>query len=429
MKHTLHEIELKNGAKGLLINVPDATVMTYEINFVAGDFLCEPEKWETAHIMEHMALGANQAFRSSRKFNAIFEQNGAYNNASTGPYDMNYEAECADFEWQRILDLMLLAITKPLFLEKEFTAEFGNVQEELAQRSNSHSVQLNLKLREMYGFCSRTFQDRQKLIKNVTLDDIRKHYKKTHYIKNMRFVIAGNINPERRDVIIKMLEKMDLPEGDVKIEHPIEVPIKLKKALYIQNKTVPNMHFYFDTFSTKGKLTEPETDSVYLVNNVLTGTLHSRILGRAREKGLVYGIGSNWYWSKGYTGWWIGAQVSRQNAPALFDVVVREVRRVLNGNISYSDLKASKEYALGVHQRSIQTVSQLSSMYTGKYFSLGEYEHVDAIPARLRGVTRPRAISSFSKLFEEKVYGLGFLGTVPANERKVLDDKIASIWN
>ncbi len=429
MKHTLKEIELNNGAKGLLIHVPDASVMTFEINFVAGDFLCEPGKWETAHIMEHMALGANHLFRSSRKFNAIFEQNGAYNNASTGPYDMNYEAECADFEWQRILDLMLLAISKPLFLEKEFIAEFGNVKEELAQRSNNHSTQLNLKLRELYGFCSLTFQDRQKLIDNVTLEDIRKHYKKTHYIHNMRFVIAGNIDSVRRDIITKMLEKMDLPEGDEKIEHPLEVPKNLKKPLYIPNKTVPNMHFYFDTFTTVGKLSEPETDSIYLVNNVLTGTLHSRILGRAREKGLVYGIGSNWYWSKGYTGWWIGAQVSRNNAPALFDVVTREIRQVLHGKLSPADLKAAKEYALGVHQRNLQTVSQLSSMYTGKYFSLGEVEHIDAIPARLRGVTRSRAISSFSKLFEEQVYGLGFLGTVPTEERQVLSDKIASIWN
>jgi hypothetical protein len=52
-----------------------------------------------------------------------FEKNGAYNNASTSSYDISYEAECADFEWDRILGLLLTAITKPLFLKEEFEAE------------------------------------------------------------------------------------------------------------------------------------------------------------------------------------------------------------------------------------------------------------------------------------------------------------------
>ena len=33
MKHTVKEVKLKNGAKGLIIHIPDALVMTYDINF------------------------------------------------------------------------------------------------------------------------------------------------------------------------------------------------------------------------------------------------------------------------------------------------------------------------------------------------------------------------------------------------------------
>ena len=73
-------------------------------------------------------LGANELIPKARTFQAEFEKNGAYNNASTGLYDITYEAECADFEWQRMLELMVTAITKPLFLREEFKAEFGNVR-------------------------------------------------------------------------------------------------------------------------------------------------------------------------------------------------------------------------------------------------------------------------------------------------------------
>ena len=131
MKHTVEKVKLSNGAEGLLIDIPDASVMTFEFNFRAGEYLVDPKKWETPHIMEHVLLGANKKYPKARMFQAEFEKNGAYNNASTGVYDITYEAECADFEWERILDLMLLAISQPLFLQEEFYAELGNVQEEL----------------------------------------------------------------------------------------------------------------------------------------------------------------------------------------------------------------------------------------------------------------------------------------------------------
>ncbi len=65
MKHIVEEITLKNGAKGLFIHVTDATVMSLEINFRAGDFLTPPKKWETAHLMEHLLLGANKTHPKS----------------------------------------------------------------------------------------------------------------------------------------------------------------------------------------------------------------------------------------------------------------------------------------------------------------------------------------------------------------------------
>ena len=94
--------------------------------------------------MEHVLLGANELIPKARDFQAEFEKNGAYSNASTGVYDITYEAECADFEWERILELMLVAITKPLFLRDEFKAEYGNVKDELTARSNNHFRTLSL---------------------------------------------------------------------------------------------------------------------------------------------------------------------------------------------------------------------------------------------------------------------------------------------
>jgi secreted Zn-dependent insulinase-like peptidase len=85
VKHTVEEIILKNGAKGLLVHVPDAMVLDVYLNFRAGEYLVDRDKWEAPHLMEHVLLGANDIYPRARDFQAVVEQNGAYSNASTGP--------------------------------------------------------------------------------------------------------------------------------------------------------------------------------------------------------------------------------------------------------------------------------------------------------------------------------------------------------
>jgi hypothetical protein len=93
MKHTVEEVKLKNGARGLLIDVPDATVMSSQFHFRAGNrYVRNKEIYETAHVMEHMAFGANEKFRSEHAYEQEFTKNGAYHNAYTSDYAMVYEA-------------------------------------------------------------------------------------------------------------------------------------------------------------------------------------------------------------------------------------------------------------------------------------------------------------------------------------------------
>jgi predicted Zn-dependent peptidase len=427
MKHSVTEITLENGIAGLLIHVPDASVMTFECNFRAGEYLVESEKWETAHIMEHMLLGANELIPKARAFQAEFEKNGAYSNASTGSYDIIYEAECADFEWDRVFGLLLTAITKPLFLPDEFDAEFGNVREELTARSNNHFRHLNLALREQYGFCVKTDQERLKLMHNVSLEDITGHYKNTHTSSNMRFVIAGNLQASRQNIITRLLETIELPKGKGRFQLPEEMPRSINKPLHLQNDTVDNLYFYVDTFVSR-KLTDAQYDNLSLINSMLTETLYSRILGTAREKGLVYGMSSGVSRAEHSGNWWFGAQVMPQNAPALFDIMVHELSQVFAGKISADDIKAAKQYALGRYQRSGQTVAGVANGYSYRYFFDGVINDYYAEPERIEAITKQGIVETSKLLFSENIWGIGTLGNVSESFLNDLQSKAAPLW-
>jgi predicted Zn-dependent peptidase len=427
MKHTVSEVTLSNGAKGLFIHIPDASVMTFEMNFRAGEYLVPMFKWETPHLMEHVVLGANELIPKARQFQAEFERNGAYSNASTGSYEITYEAECADFEWDRIADLLLTAISKPLFLEEEFTSEFGNVVEELHMRSNNHFRHLSLALREAYGFKVLTDQKRLILIDNVKIADIRGHYERTHTTSNLRFVVAGKLPEKRQKLLSGLIENLEMPKGDARFELPHEKPNTLNRSLYIHNETIDNLYFYLDTFRSS-KLTDAQSDALGMINTMLTETLYSRILGTARERGLVYGMSSGLGQTAHSSNWWFGAQVMPKNAPALFHIIVKELQSVFDGKIAEDDIASAKQYSLGKYQRSGQTVSGTAGGYSGRYFFDGHVEDYYKVPDRIEAVTKESIVEISKSLFAENIWGFGALGSSGEEFVNNLRSDVSSLW-
>ncbi len=321
--------------------------------------------------------------------------------------------------------LLILAIEHPLFLQEEFDAEFGNVREELAARANNHYRQLGANTRKAYGLVAETDHERLELMQNVTLEDVREHYRRTHTTDNMRFVVAGNIG-KRKNQIVQMLEQIELPRGE-RFAMPDEVVQPLKAPVCIPNDTVDTMYFYIDSFMNR-RLEEHEVDALGLVNAILTETLYSKILGTARERGLVYGMNSGYQQIKLSSNLWFGSQVSVQNAPALFDIVIEQLGNLFRGELAEADIAAAQAYAIGRYQRSAQTVSSTANGYTGRYFFDDYIDDYYKIPERIKAVTKQSIIDVTRAMFADNIGGLGVYGNTNPELAKKLNDQIAVLW-
>jgi peptidase M16 domain protein len=403
MKHTVKEIKLKNGAKGLFIDVPDATVMSFQVQFRAGNrYVCGKDIYETAHIMEHMAFGANEKFRSEHAYEQEFTKNGAYHNAFTSDYSMVYEAACADFEWDRILELQRLAITTPRFNAEELEAEKGNVRSELTGYLNNHNRVMWPRVQQALGEDILTYNQRLKTIDAITLKDIKEHHRRTHTLNNMRFVVAGKLTG-RMATIRESLEQWQLEPGErFAIPHD-----KLSSAapIFVRRKEASNLTFGW-SMNLPRELSDEDSDAMGCLNHILTGTMSSRIFGAARKKGLAYGVFSDT--SVGFydSAWDFGGQVNLETAEALFDIIVRELRRVLNGTITSEDIENAKSYALGRYQMGAQTVAQISNFYTGRYFADDFVKNYEGVPTAILAVTADQIVRVAREFFAANTWVL-----------------------
>lgn len=425
MKHTIEEVKLTSGARGLLIDVPGATVMSFQFQFRAGNrYVKNKDIYETAHIMEHMAFGANARFKNEHEYEAEFTKNGAYHNAYTSDLSLVYVADCADFEWDRILDLQRVAICQPKFNNTELEAEKGNVKSELTGYLNNHNRVLWPKIQQVLGEDVYTYWQRLQTISNVSLADIKEHHTRTHTAENMRFVIAGKLHG-RKSEIKRQLEDWELPRGE-RFEAPKDELSRANPTL-IRRKEASNLTFGW-SITMPRELSDEEAEAMSCLDHILSGTTHSRIYGAARKKGLAYGVFSDTSVGFHDSSWDFGGQVNLDTAEGLFDIIVREMRHVMNGKITEDELEAAKSYALGRYQMGAQTVAQISNFYTGRYFADGFVKDYNKVPDSIRKVSRQQMIDTACEFIASDAWVLAGVTSGEKEELIALNDKLATLF-
>lgn len=425
MNHAVEEVRLKNGARGLLIDVPGATTMSMQFHFRAGNRYAKSKDIEqVAHIMEHMAFGANAKFKTEHEFEFEFTKNGAYRNAYTSDLSMVYEADCADFEWDRILDLQKLAICQPRFNELELNAEKGNVRSELTNYLNDHQRILWPRVQQLLGEDVLTYRQSLPTIGAVTLSDVKEHHRRTHTTNNMRFVIAGKLKGRKAE-IKRQIEDFKLPEGE-RFEVPRDTLVKAHPTI-IRRKDSTNLTFGLFMALTR-ELNDEELDAMRYLNHILTGTMHSRIFGAARQKGLAYNVSA--YADVGFydSGWDITGQVNHEAAGELFDIITRELGDVLDGKITDAEVDAAKSFALGRYQMGAQTVSQISGFYTGRYFADGFIKDYEKVPEMIKNVTIKRMVDTARSFMVEDKWLLAAVSSGEKQELVELSEKVATLF-
>lgn len=380
----------------------------------------KPEVYEIAHIVEHLAFGANAKYPDEQAFETEFTKNGAYHNAWTSDYSVCYETECADFEWDRIMALQQLSITEPRFNEAELKSEKSNVRAELTGYMNDYGRLLWPRLQQAIGENVAVLPERLKTISNIELKDIREHYRRTHTAHNMRFIIAGNLRG-RKHKIIKSLNRWQLKPGK-RFSIP-EDQLHSSSPILIRRKDASNITFGMSWMVTR-KLEPFEVYAMNCLNHILNGTMSSRIFGQARKKGLVYDMGSylNNAWHN--AAWDFDGEVTAENATDLFDLIHDELQKVINGEIRDEDLEAAKSYATGRYQMGAQTVSQISDYYSDNYFSNGTVARYDHMPKFIQNIKKTTMVSLAQEFLGSDVHAMVAVGSI---EKALINELAAKL--
>ena len=152
--------------------------------------------------------------------------------------------------------------------------------------------------------------------------------------------------------------------------------------------------------------------------------MNSRIFGKARKRGLVYGMGSAIASNTHNTYWDFEGEVNEENAEELFSLIQTELMRALNGEVSEKDFEAAKQYALGRVQMGAQTVGQIADYYAENYFINESVENYDNMPNLIRGIDRAKMIELSREFAGSGIKGFAAVSSVEKAVISSLETKL-----
>ena len=426
MKHTIKEITLSSGTKGLLIDVPNSEVLNMKLYFRGGYQFSDFSKYETPHLIEHHILNATKGFPKKNQIMAEFTKNGAGNNASTGPSFITYLAECAEFEYERIFDLMEEVITKPTFPAEHYETERENVRTELTGYLSDYSRQSHILTAEAnFPTLSLSYEKRLTQLDSITHEDVVEHYRTTHSAHNASFVVTGAIAANEKGIVSK-LEAIysGLSRGD---RNELADPRGrgLVKPI-MAHENIDSDYFYLAWYTDGGD--DHERAVGRILGTILTGGFASRIYGKIRNEGLAYHISSGADTSKRSSSYGFSAYANPDKLPRLFELIATEVASIVQDGPTEVELQAAKDLVIGSITLRTQTTSAIAGWYASDYAFDGETQSYDEFFEMLRSVDAESIQKLAQKFFYSPYHSSCHVGPISLETALKLDAVLNPIW-
>jgi predicted Zn-dependent peptidase len=424
MKHSVYEHKLASGAKGLVIDVPGSAVVNIRITFHSGFAYGEHASYEVPHVMEHLLATVTKQHAQPNAFMIEAQKNGAYVNASTSVDTNEYIYECAAFELDRIIGLIGEQVCEPLFENRAFAAEISNVREELARNTTQHMSVCSVVLAEhTFPRLWLGYDERIAQLERITLEQVERHYYRTHTAANARFYLSGHF-PDGGHKVVARLEKIfdRLGPGE-RLTCQKPVGKGLDQPL-VTHQDIGQLYYRSGMYF--GELSSGERAVLAMIRMLLTGGMGSRVMGEARRRGLAYSVAAVGHAEAGNSDFGFAGYVTTEHAAALFEVMKVSMRAIAAGECTTEELASAKDLLIGSITRSAQTAGDILGWYVDWYDDEGEIRDFDAGLQQLRDIRLEEIVQLGQQILATKRRGVSLLGKLDRAQSQRYNEILAT---
>jgi predicted Zn-dependent peptidase len=234
---------------------------------------------------------------------------------------------------------------------------------------------------------------------------VREHFAEEYVPGRITIAVAGNVtHAQVVDLFSSQFERFDRP-----VPPRVEARPVLRAGVDIVQKTLEQVHLVVGFPGLEH--TAPERYALYLLNDILGGSMSSRLFQEVRERqGLVYSIYSGAQAYRDTGALYIYAATEGANFSKMLKAVLKELRALKKGGVTAEELARTKEHLKGSLMLSLESTSSRMNRLAKHEMHFGSYLTMDAMLAAIDTVRIEELQALIGDLLDEDQLTLVTLG-------------------
>lgn len=352
-----------------------------------------------SHFLEHMFFKGTKT-RSAKEIAETFDEIGGNVNAFTSKEYTCYYARVLDQHAPIALDTLTDMFFNSTFDKEEIEKEKNVVIEEISMYEDTpDDLVHDLISRASFADHSLGYSilGTEDVLRSLTRDDLISYIDQRYLPENTVITVAGNFDDSLIEMIKVRFSHFTRPDHPVKIKQPPFVANAIA-----QHKATEQAHF---CLSLPGyQIGHEDVYSLILLNNVLGGSMSSRLFQEIREeRGLAYSVYSYHSAYKETGTYTIYTGTAPEHVGQVFDIVTHLLHDVAEKGITDKELKKGKEQLKGSLMLSLESTNSRMSRLGKNELLLGRHFSLDEITTKIDRVSHESVLAVARELFRSKM--------------------------
>ncbi|MFB4167446.1 M16 family metallopeptidase [Virgibacillus sp. JSM 102003] len=391
-KHTSN-----NGLRIVLENIPAVRSVTIGIWILTGSRNESERTNGISHFLEHMFFKGTKK-RSPQDIAEAFDAIGGQVNAFTSKEYTCFYAKVIDSHKEYALEILADMFFNSTFDEEEMEREKKVVLEEIKMYEDTpDDIVHDILARASYGGHPLGYPilGSEEQLLSFKPDSLRKYIKESYTPQNVVVSVAGNVDESFIKTVESYFGNYESDSERAKLKKPEFLANNIER-----NKDTEQAHL---CLGYNGLAVGDENlYSLIIMNNVLGGSMSSRLFQEVREKqGLAYAVFSYHASFQDSGMLTIYAGTGNDQLPQLQDTINQTVEQLINNGLTDKELKNSKEQLKGNLMLSLESTSSRMSRNGRNELLLNRHRSLDDMIQEIDAVNHEKIQNVIKTIFEQ----------------------------
>lgn len=400
---------LANGIRIVTESIPHLRSITLGIWVATGSRYEQSDNHGISHFIEHLLFKGTQN-RSAKQIAELVDSIGGQINAFTGKEYTCYYIRTLDSQLELAMEIISDMLLNPRFAEDDIAKEQGVVLEEYNMYEDSPDELVHdLYVQQVWNqhALGRNILGTVDSIKAFTRPMVVSYYEQHYTPDKLVISVAGNLTHES---VVKLAERYFSDLAKPTMKKASSTPLYLPNQS-CRFKNTEQAHLCLGVLGLKQSAAE--IYSMHILNNLLGGSMSSRLFqGIREEQGLAYSVYSyqSCYYDTGLMTVYAGTR--QENIEQVIKLIWNNMVDLCDNNLSDAELSKAKEQLKGNLLLGLESSSSRMSRIGTLEMTIGNYLTLDEVVAKINQITVADINLLAKSLFQPELVSCCILGPI-----------------